>query len=465
MIRSKKCTMGERRALLLGKATRLCFIGIGGVGMYALAVICASRGIFVFGADAKENDHTRKLQALGIRVLSPVVGDAMDQATAVVCSLAIPEEHPDVVRARALHLPIFTRGELLGALMAESTASVAVSGSHGKSTVTAMLATVLLAAEKNPTVAAGALLPQTGESYRIGGSDVFLAEACEYGDSFLSLRPSLSLFLNLEWDHPDYFPSEAALMRSFARAADQSGVVIYSAESPLLSQMVEMYGIRNAISVGMNKDCDFQYEIVAYENARATIRFLEKNEDPVLVPLSVEGRFQAQNAAMALAAARYLALPMPIAAPALSAFSGISRRLSCLFSHAERPIYYDYAHHPTEIRAGIEALRDMYHAPITVVFRPHTFSRTVALFSDFAAALRLADRAIVTDIDGARERGDEALAEKLSEAAGGTYLPLADVAAAVSRAKSGPVVLMGAGDFSAVLSKLSFSEQKDEKGG
>ncbi len=458
MIRSKKCSETERRALLLGEGVRLCFLGIGGIGMYALAAMCASRGIFVFGADLKENKHTRALQAMGIRVFSPEVGAAIDSATAVVCSLAIHESHPDILRARALGIPIFARGELLGALMAESTTAIAVSGSHGKSTVTAALASVLKAADKNPTVVSGANLPQTEESYCIGGNEIFLAEACEYGDSFLSLRPSLSLFLNLEWDHPDYFPSEDALMRSFARAAMQSKVVIYSAEYPLLKKMIEQYGIKNALSVGRDEDCDFRYEIVSYQQAKATVRFFAGKDEPLLLPLSVEGRFQAQNAAMALAAASYLSLPRFAMLSALSSFSGISRRLSCIRADPVQPIYYDYAHHPTEIRAGIETLRDLHSAPITVVFRPHTFSRTEALFEDFATALRAADQTIVTDIDGAREVGNADLAKALAQAAGGLYVPLSCVADTVTAKKSGPLVLMGAGDFSPVLAALSLCD-------
>ena len=464
MITSKECSESERNSILLGEGARLCFLGIGGIGMSALASICASRGIFVFGADAKETERTRALSKKGIRVFCPAVGEEIARATAVVCSLAIPETHSDVCLARGMGIPIFTRGALLGALMAESALSISVSGSHGKSTVTAMLASVLSAAGKNPTVAAGALLPLSGESCIVGGKDLFLAEACEYGDSFLSLRPSVSLFLNLEWDHPDYFPAEAALVRSFARAADRSGVVLYSAESPLLSRMVEQYGIKNALSVGRDASCDFRYEIEAYENARATVRFDAGKGAPLSVPLSVGGRFQAQNAAMALAAASYLSLAQDAVKGALSSFSGIPRRLTCIHRTDERSVYYDYAHHPTEMIAGIEVLRDLYHAPITVVFRPHTFSRTEALLADFAAALRKADRAIVTDVDGAREQGSADLSARLAEAAGGLYVPLFGLPDALGSISRGVTVLMGAGDFSSVLSSMKKPFAKTIKG-
>ena len=463
MIRSKICDEKERKALLLGGGARLCFLGIGGVGMHALAAICAFRGVSVFGADMKENAYTRALSEMGIRVFFPEAGAAVEDATAVVCSLAIREDHPDVLRARSLGIPIFTRGALLGALMAESTTSIAVSGSHGKSTVTAALASVLEASEKNPTVVSGASLAQKRESYHIGGNEIFLAEACEYGDSFLSLRPSLSLFLNLEWDHPDYFPSEEALMRSFARAAMQSGVVLYSAESPLLQKTIDRYGIKNALSVGQNEDCDFRYELVSYENARATIRFFSGKEEPLLLPLSVEGRFQAQNAAMVLAAASYLSLPKSFVLSSLSSFCGISRRLSCIRRDALHPIYYDYAHHPTEIRAGIETLKDLHPGKVTVVFRPHTFSRTEALFADFSTALKMADRVIVTDIDGARESGNADLARSLSASAGGLYVPLSCLEDVVTKEKDGPLVFMGAGDFSSVLAALALGDAENKK--
>lgn len=281
-----------------------------------------------------------------------------------------------------------------------------------------------------------------------------VAEACEYGDSFLSLRPSLSLFLNLEWDHPDYFPSEEALARSFARAAMRSGVVLYSSESPILLRLVEQYGLKNAISVGQREEDDFRYTLIGYENARATLRFFDEKNSPVTLKLSIPGRFQAKNAAMVLAAASYLGISLETAAYALSAFGGIRRRLSLLDAGGTFPIYYDYAHHPTEISAGIETLRDLHGAPVTVLFRPHTFSRTAAFFSDFAAALSLADCVLVTDIDGVRETEETVSARALAEAAGGKYVPLSLAAEQARQSAQGPLVLMGAGDLSGVLSAL-----------
>lgn len=461
MIQSKKYGPKERRELLFGEGTRLCLLGIGGISMYALAALCQAFGIFVFGADRVDNERTQALREKGIRVFVPEAGAAVESATAVVCSLALNEQAPDVVHAQRKGIPILTRGELLGAFMENYTVSVAVSGSHGKSTVTAALGAVLSAAGKNPTVLAGERLPKTKDSYRLGEREFLVAEACEYGDSFLSLSPSVSLFLNLEWDHPDYFPSEEALMRSFARAAMRSGVVLYSSESPLLSKLVERYGIKNALSVGTFAEDDFRYEVVSYERAHATIRFFPGKEAPITVPLSIPGRFQAQNAAMVLAAASYLGIPLSVAREALSRFDGIYRRLFCINESKVRPIYYDYAHHPTEIRAGIAALRDLHGMHVTVLFRPHTFSRTAALFGDFAAALATADRVFVTDTDGARETQTDASAQTLAEAAGGTYVPLANAAEQLSK-NEGVFVLMGAGDFSSVLASLDSNVKKSD---
>ena len=429
--------------------------------MHALAVLCQRSGAFVFGADRVPSARTEALQALGIRVFIPEAGAAIDSATAVVCSLALNESSPDVLRAKSCGIPVLTRGELLGALMEDYTVSVAVSGSHGKSTVTAALASVLHMAGKLPTVLAGERLSDAEESYRIGEKDFLIAEACEYGDSFLSLHPSLSLFLNLEWDHPDYFPTEDALVRSFARAAMGSGVVLYSSESPLLVRLVEQYGLKNAVSVGQGETDDFRYELIKYENARATIRFFYERERSCTLSLSVPGRFQAQNAAMLLAAASYLGIAAETAVRALSSFGGIRRRGSYLGDIGAAPVYYDYAHHPTEIRAGIETLREMHGAPIAVLFRPHTFSRTEALFEDFASALALADRLLVTDIDGVREVEEKVSAQALAEAAGGKYVPLSLAAEQLKSIASGPIIVMGAGDLSAVISALfPNSEQK-----
>ncbi len=454
MIRSKGYGREERRALLFSEGTRLCFLGIGGISMYALAALCHANGVCVLGADRTENERTQSLRRLGIRIFVPEAGVAVESATAVVCSLALDENAPDLLRAREKGIPVLTRGELLGALMEEYTVSLAVSGTHGKSTVTAALAGIFSAAGKAPTVLAGERLPKSQESFLLGKKEYLIAEACEYGDSFLSLRPSVSLFLNLEWDHPDYFSSEEKLVRSFARAAMGSGSVLYGSGSPLLAEMVEQYGIKNAISVGCRAEDDYRYELLSYENACARLRFYPMGGEPVTVSLSVPGRFQMHNAAMALAAASYVGIPNETAAAALSSFCGIHRRLSCIDAHGAYPIYYDYAHHPTEIRAGIETLRDLHSAPITVLFRPHTYSRTAALFESLAAALSAADRLFVTDIDGAREKDGSVSAQMLAEAAGGTYLPLSQAASCL-QVNDGPLVLMGAGDLSAVLSVLS----------
>ncbi len=460
MILSKGHTVKERRELLFSEGARLCFLGIGGVSMHALAHFCLDRGISVFGADRAESARTRRMEALGVRVFIPEAGAAIESASAVICSLALDAGDADVARARRKNIPILTRGELLGTLMEEYAVSVAISGTHGKSTATAMLASVLSDAGKDPSVLSGATLSHTKESYRMGGMDYLVAEACEYGDSFLSLRPSVSLFLNLEWDHPDYFKNEEALMRSFARAAMGSGVVLYSAVSPMLSALIEKYGIKHALSVGREADCDYRYEISSFENGYASLRFDDGRDAPVEVKLSVPGLFQAENAAMVLAAASYLGIRPSVAAEALSRFLGIERRLRRVDGYEAIPLYYDYAHHPTEIRASIETLRQIHGGPITVLFRPHTFSRTAALFSDFAAALSLADRAFVTDIDGAREMGGTVTAEALADAAGGSYLPIEQAAAAVRDAK-GVAVLMGAGDLSGILSALTAEEKKN----
>ncbi len=461
MILSKNYTEKERRELLFSKGAHICFLGIGGVSMHALAHFCLARGIYVFGADKKENSYTRRLEDIGVRVFRPEAGAAIENASAVVCSLALDEENADVLRARAKNIPILTRGELLGALMEEYTLSIAVSGSHGKSTVTAMLASVLVAASKEPSVLSGASLPRAEESFRIGGKEYLVAEACEYGDSFLSLRPSVSVLMNLEADHPDYFPTEDALMRSFARFCMGSGIVFYGASSPSLTALIERYGIQNALSVGCASTCDYRYEVTALEKGYAALRFSDRKCAPVALKLSVPGRFQAENAAMVMAVASYLGISPSVSAAALAEFAGIERRLCRIGSWKKIPLYYDYAHHPTEIRATIQTIRQMHGAPITVLFRPHTFSRTAALFSDFASALSEADRVLITDIDGARENGGSVCAEDLASAAGGTYVPLAQAADMLCEVREGCAVIMGAGELQTVLARFLGAAEKN----
>jgi UDP-N-acetylmuramate--alanine ligase len=461
MILSKNYNAKERRDLLFSKGARICFLGIGGVSMHALAHFCLFRGVYVFGADKTESAYTRRLEDLGVRVFIPEAGAAIESASAVVCSLAMDEGNGDVMRARAKNIPILTRGELLGALMEEYTLSVAVSGTHGKSTVTAMLASVLCGAARDPSVLCGAALSGGGQCFRMGGKELLVAEACEYGDSFLSLRPSVSLLLNLEADHPDYFRTEDALTRSFARFAMGSGTVFYSANCERLRALIEHYGIQNALSVGPSAACDYRYEIEAMEKGYATVRFFDGKNAPMSVKLSVPGRFQAENAAMALAAASYLGIAPSVAGAALSRFGGIDRRICRIGAYEKIPLYYDYAHHPTQIRATVEALRQMHGAKVTVLFRPHTFSRTQALFSAFVSALSEADRVLITDIDGAREQGGAVSAEDLASAVGGTYVPLAQAAQMLCEVHEGCAVIMGAGELQTVLSRFLGTAEKN----
>lgn len=461
MILSNRYNEKERREILFSEGVRLCFLGIGGVSMHALAHFCHARGIYVFGADRKENAYTRGLEAVGVRVFIPEAGAAIESASAVVCSLALGEEDKDVLRAREKNIPILTRGELLGALMEEYALSIAVSGSHGKSTVTAMLASVLTAAAKEPSVLSGAPLALSGESFRIGGAEYLVAEACEYGDSFLSLRPSLSLLLNLDADHPDYFSTEEALMRSFARFAMRSGIVFCAAGSKRLVSMCERYGIENVLFVGTDAACDYRYEVVGMENGYAALRFFDGKHTPVSLSLSVPGRFQAENAAMVLAAASYLGIDLEAAAAALEGFRGIDQRICRVHAYKKIPLYYDYAHHPAEIRATVQTLRQMHGSPVTVLFRPHTFSRTEALFSDFVSALSEADRVWITDIDGAREKGGRVRAEDLAAAVGGDYVPLLQAAAALGGVERGCAVIMGAGELLTVLESLVENAKKN----
>lgn len=451
---------GERLLPLLREGAALCLLGIGGVSMHALAILCRRRGIRVFGADREQSAHTRRLVREGTAVFVPHAGEEIKRAAAVVCSLAIGEDDADLALARAAGIPVFSRGALLGALMKDYGASIAVSGSHGKSTVTAMLCELLCAAGRDPTVLSGAALCGSEESLRIGGREYLVAEACEYGDSFLSLRPSLSLFLNLEWDHPDYFESEEALVRSFARASMGSGAVLYNADSPLLSRAISLYGQKHTVSVGRGADADYRYAVEEMEEGCATLLFWPPHRPPVRVRLSVIGRFQAENAAMALAAADLLGVPMLLAKEALSRFSGIARRLCPIGLLGKTAVYYDYAHHPTEIRAGLRSLREKCGGPLGVFFRPHTYSRTEALFDGFAAALREADEVFVTEIDGARESAGSVSAEALALAAGGRYLPLERAKAVLSSFGGAALALMGAGDLSSVKEALFSSEKK-----
>ena len=420
--------------------SRLHFIGVLGAGMLPLARLLISRGYIVSGSDTRSPEMPLPRELDFREGHSP---DMLSGAEACVFSLAVPDDDPELCRAGELGIRCVSRPELLGAVVDSFPCSIAVAGSHGKSSVTAMLATILKG--RRPTVLCGAGIGSDG--FVLGSDELLVYEACEYRDAFLSTRPTLALLLNLELDHTDYFKDISSLESSFSRFAASAARVVYNADDPRLSKICRA---ESAVGFGRGEESDYRCRPLG----QGRFHVYRRGELLGEAELSILGDFNIMNATAASAASLELGVPFEEIRSTLADYRGIPRRLQRLGALCGREVFYDYAHHPTEISAGIDALRAHCGGEITVVFRPHTYSRTASLASDFATALGRADRVILLDIFAARESAidgvsSKALADRIGKKA--IYAESQPRAADILLGeKTGAIVLMGAGDLSQI---------------
>lgn len=428
------------------------FIGGLGAGMLPLATLLASRGYRVSASDRREPTFSlpERIEFWQGHEPERIAPDAL-----CVYSLAVPEDDAERAFATARGQTVISRPRLLGMLASEYAVSIGIAGSHGKSTVTAMLSYIL--ADLSPTVLCGSDIGEHG--LVCGGDSLLVYEACEYRDAFLATRPTVALLLNLELDHTDYFPDIRALERSFARFSDSAELTVYNADDERLSGIMQGTEV-NAVSFGASSLADYRYEILSVNDAT---RFAVYQRGELLGEfcLQIPGSFNLKNALSAIALATELGVPADTVARRLAAFRGIPRRLERIATRLGYPIIYDYAHHPTEIAAGIDAVRAMGHESVTVVFRPHTYTRTASLWEGFVRALRRADRVILLDVFAAREEAIVGIDSRNLALAIGDRAAYArsDAEAALLILEQPPcaTMLMGAGDLDGVKKILEKS--------
>ena len=412
-------------------------------------------GAIVSGSDREFSHRTDSLAKLGAEIFKGHSEHNFDRADLVVFSHAIDENNPELVAARKRLIPTITRADLLGCIMLDYKRRIGVCGSHGKSTTVAMLDAIFSRAGCEPTTLCGADLP-FGSPIRKGKRDIMIYEACEYRDSFLRFLPTISLGLNLEMDHPDYFKSLDHLKTSFAKAIGKAADrrIIFGDDQNLweIKQKIK----QNVITFGFSEKNDYRYSITSYRSGGSSILLSRHGQDVQSFDLNIPGSFNISNAAAAITIALEYGLDVNKVSAAISDFSGIDRRLQYIGEFYGRAVYYDYAHHPTEISAAINALRSFALGRLCVVFKPHTYSRTAALWNDFCASLSLADDLIITDIYAAREEKiDGITAENLARSIDGAiYLQDDLVAEKIRRTNCQSVVLMGAGDMEGIKNSL-----------
>ncbi|MGO4237909.1 UDP-N-acetylmuramate--L-alanine ligase [Pseudarthrobacter sp. YAF2] len=431
------------------------FIGIGGVGMSAVARIMVARGVPVSGSDAKDLPVMADLAAAGARIAIGYAAENLGDAQTVVAGSAIREDNPEVAAAKQAGLPVLHRSEALAATMGDD-AVVTVAGTHGKSTTTSMITVLLRAAGLDPSFAVGANIPALGVNAAHGTSGIFVAEADESDGSFLNYRPRIAVVTNVEPDHLDYYGTAEAVYESFDR---------FTALLPADGLLVACADDAGALALAERTRDGGATRVVLYgTNEAADIRLIDDGPGQLAVAtsagqwalaLQVPGRHNALNAAAAFAVALELGVEPAAAAAGLASFAGASRRFELKGTARGVRVFDDYAHHPTEVRAALAAARSVAgDHKVHVLFQPHLFSRTREFAAQFADALNLADTALVLDIYPAREDPipgvtSQLIADHLT--GGGRLVAAADaVATLAAAAGDGDVVLtVGAGDVTA----------------
>ena len=443
---------------------RVHFVGIGGVGMSSLARIYVARGIPVSGSDVKANREVAALRALGARVHLGNAPGNLGNADTVVVSTAIRETNPELVEARRRGLRVLHRAEALAATMVGRRA-VAVAGTHGKTTTTSMLTVALQHCGADPSFAIGGSLNESGAGAHNGSGDIFVAEADESDGSFLCYAPHVAVVTNVEADHLDFFPDEAAVDEAFAAFVDRvvpGGVLVACADDPGSRRLTERarrsgHDVR---TYGESADADVHVVHLEVRGAGSRFELVERGRRRGTVLLAVPGRHNALNAAAAFAAGTVLGLPALELREGLELFTGTRRRFELKGVVSGVRVYDDYAHHPTEITATLQAAREVAEGGrLVVVFQPHRYSRTAAFLSQFGRALGAADEVVVMEVYASGEdpipgaSGAAVAATVPLPPAAVVYEPSWSAVAGhvLDRAKPGDLVLtLGAGDVTMI---------------
>ncbi len=407
----------------LSKYKKIHCIGIGGIGLSAIAEILLSRGYEVSGSDMKESGETARLASKGARVFIGHRAENADQADLLVYSSAVGRDNPEMKRAEERGIPVLSRAQMLGLLMKEYENSVAVSGTHGKTTTTSMVSLILERAEMEPTILVGGNLAEIGGNVKVGHSRYFITEACEYMDSFLSLKPKIEIILNIDSDHLDYFKDIDHIVSSFdkfAHLVPANGTIIAYDANPFVNQVIR--NLDNVVTFGFNENCDYYASDIKFnENGMPSFDVHHAGQLLNRVQLAIPGEHNILNALAAYTCACVLGVDPQLTKDTLERYHGTQRRFDLVGTTAKGvKIVDDYAHHPTEIKATLSASENVPHNSLWCIFQPHTYTRTLALFDEFADAFEKADRLILAEIYAAREKNiykisSAQLAEKIRE--------------------------------------------------
>ena len=389
------------------KPIHVHFIGIGGISMSGLAEILLQEGFTISGSDAKESALTKQLESKGAQIFyGQRASNIIEGIELVVYTAAIHPDNPEYAAAVEKNIPMMTRADLLGQIMTNYQIPIAESGTHGKTTTTSMASHILLQGGFDPTISVGGILPAIGGNLRVGNSGTFITEACEYTNSFLSFFPKISIILNIDADHLDFFKDIDDIRHSFRLFAEKlpaDGTLIINSDTPKYEDIIKDLPCE-VITYGLETEADYTAEDITYDaQGHATFTCRYKGEVVGRFSLQVPGIHNVSNALSVIALGMRLDMSLEDLQKGIMNFTGTDRRFQYKGTLGGVTIIDDYAHHPTEIEATLRSAKNYPHKTTWCVFQPHTYTRTHPLLHDFAKALTLADHVVLADIYAARE--------------------------------------------------------------
>jgi len=429
-------------------------IGIGGVSMSSLAEVLCGMDIVITGSDMNDNPNVRGLRGRGIKVFIGHKAENIDaDVDFVVRTAAVHDDNPEIIYAREKGIPVFERTEAWGAISKDYSNALCISGTHGKTTTTSMCTHILMAADRDPTVMIGGTLPLLNAGHRVGRGNTIIMEACEYYNSFHSFHPSVAVILNIEADHLDFFKDLDDVKNSFrifAERTPKEGTIVANYDDENTMDTVKDID-RKVITFGFSSEADVYAQNIRYHGANSTFDIMYKGNLFTEVTLHVPGEHNVKNALAATAASICLGIKPYAVKYGLAGFNGAGRRFEFKGKYNGADVYDDYAHHPSELQALLDTVEKLNYGRSIIVFQPHTYTRTAALFDDFVQQLRRAEVLILAEIFAAREHNtigisSADLAEKIEGAA---FYPDFDALETALRAIARPgdiILTVGAGD-------------------